>query len=153
MREFFRGWRRKAGVIALGMACAFMAGWGRSLTLVDHLQLPYRSHRVGLHSEDGRFICGYEHRLDGAEYSTDDAGWYARKYERPLVDPREYQFGLERLGFQCWAVPSAGFERSFYFQVPYWSIVISFALLSARLIFIKHKPRPKPTTKAGSSDA
>ena len=31
MMEFFRGWRRKVGVVTLAMACVFMVGWVRSL--------------------------------------------------------------------------------------------------------------------------
>jgi hypothetical protein len=27
MKEFFKGWRRKLGVVTLLMACVFMAGW------------------------------------------------------------------------------------------------------------------------------
>jgi len=39
MREFFHGWRRKAGCVALVMACLFMAGWVRSLSRIDLLTL------------------------------------------------------------------------------------------------------------------
>lgn len=38
MREFFRGWRRKVGVVTLMMACVFAAGWVRSLTSTDGFQ-------------------------------------------------------------------------------------------------------------------
>ena len=30
MREFFKPWRRKIGVVTLVMACVLMAGWVRS---------------------------------------------------------------------------------------------------------------------------
>lgn len=30
MREFFRGWRRKVGCVALVLACGFATGWMRS---------------------------------------------------------------------------------------------------------------------------
>src|SRR4051812_18429979 len=32
MQEFFRGWRRKLGVVTLVIACILAAGWGRSLS-------------------------------------------------------------------------------------------------------------------------
>jgi hypothetical protein len=35
MREFFRGWRRKAGLVTLVMACAVMAMWARSRFIND----------------------------------------------------------------------------------------------------------------------
>ena len=37
MREFFRGWRRKAGCVTLVMALVFMAGWIRRLLISDIL--------------------------------------------------------------------------------------------------------------------
>jgi hypothetical protein len=37
MREFFRGWRRKAGVFTLVLACAVTALWVRSLSCCDHI--------------------------------------------------------------------------------------------------------------------
>jgi len=40
MREFFRGWRRKVGVMTLLMACVFMGGWLRSLITTDSVDLP-----------------------------------------------------------------------------------------------------------------
>jgi hypothetical protein len=38
MREFFRGWRRKIGVMTLVVACVFMAGWVRSCTTEDDFE-------------------------------------------------------------------------------------------------------------------
>jgi hypothetical protein len=37
MGEFFRGWRRKVGVLTLMMACVAMGGWVRSSFIKDHL--------------------------------------------------------------------------------------------------------------------
>ena len=39
MREFFRGWKRKLGVVSLVMACVFMAGWVRSSLLTDRFAI------------------------------------------------------------------------------------------------------------------
>jgi hypothetical protein len=35
MREFFRGWKRKAGCVTLLLACVFAAGWVRSQNSID----------------------------------------------------------------------------------------------------------------------
>jgi hypothetical protein len=35
MREFFHGWRRKAGCVTLVIACLLMGGWLRSLACLD----------------------------------------------------------------------------------------------------------------------
>src|SRR5262249_54008008 len=40
MREFFRGWRRKAGCVVLAWACAFMGWWVRSVTVTDEFIPP-----------------------------------------------------------------------------------------------------------------
>jgi hypothetical protein len=43
MREFFRGWRRKFGIGILAIACVFVVGWTRSLSVADEVNIPYRS--------------------------------------------------------------------------------------------------------------
>jgi hypothetical protein len=40
MREFFRGWRRKAGCVTLVTACVFVAAWGRHLVFQDRIDIP-----------------------------------------------------------------------------------------------------------------
>ena len=40
MREFFRGWRRKIGVVTLVMACVFMMGWVRSAFVDNKIDIP-----------------------------------------------------------------------------------------------------------------
>lgn len=37
MRDFFRGWRWKLGIVTLVMACVFAVGWVRSLSDPDVL--------------------------------------------------------------------------------------------------------------------
>jgi len=38
MGEFFKGWRRKIGVVSLVVACVFAAGWVRSYQRFDRFQ-------------------------------------------------------------------------------------------------------------------
>ena len=38
MDEFFRGWRRKIGLVSLMMALSFMGGWIRSFRHADIVQ-------------------------------------------------------------------------------------------------------------------
>jgi len=57
MREFFRGWKRKVGVVTLVMACAFAAGWMRSFMSNDKIVI--HSERFGTHlftSEIGSIV-------------------------------------------------------------------------------------------------
>ena len=46
MREFFRGWRRKVGIVMLGAALAAMGLWVRSRVTTDYIEVPIfdRSH-------------------------------------------------------------------------------------------------------------
>ena len=37
MGNFFRGWRRKLGVVTLLLACVAMGGWVRSLVIKDRI--------------------------------------------------------------------------------------------------------------------
>jgi hypothetical protein len=60
MRDFFRGWRRKAGCAALGIACVFMGAVlkqrvERRSTLA-HYQEDYPVHRV---DKDGNTVFKY----------------------------------------------------------------------------------------------
>jgi len=40
MRDFFRGWKRKAGCVTLVTACLLMAGWVRSLGNAELIGVP-----------------------------------------------------------------------------------------------------------------
>jgi hypothetical protein len=39
MLKFFHGWRRKAGCVALGLACCSLIGWFRSVAVRDEIGL------------------------------------------------------------------------------------------------------------------
>ncbi|MBC7820428.1 MAG: hypothetical protein IAG10_26385 [Planctomycetaceae bacterium] len=42
MGEFFKGWRCKAGLATLAMACVLFVGWMRSLVLIDFYEFSVR---------------------------------------------------------------------------------------------------------------
>ena len=46
MSEFFRGWRRKVGVVTLMMACVLTGMWVRSMSVIDNCELPVGKHSV-----------------------------------------------------------------------------------------------------------
>ena len=50
MREFFRGWRRKAGCISLVMALALMGVWIRSLSVMDLAIIAFGQRAVSIGS-------------------------------------------------------------------------------------------------------
>lgn len=40
MRDFFRSGKRKVGIVTLVLVCVLAAGWVRSLTILDRIELP-----------------------------------------------------------------------------------------------------------------
>lgn len=53
MGEFFKGRRRKAGLVMLAMACVLMVGWVRSLFDADQLSIPSKEARYFVESSMG----------------------------------------------------------------------------------------------------
>ena len=60
MFTFFHGWRRKAGVLTLLLACVVMGGWVRSLAITDYLRFIDRTESYCLDSTSGMlfFLAG-----------------------------------------------------------------------------------------------
>jgi hypothetical protein len=125
MGEYFKPWRRKIGILTLLLACVFAAGWVRSSGYEDEFQISIgdadhvfesRSSKIRWH---GIGPLGRESELR--------IQWHAT----PLSPPPPLKL-LVRQG--------SGMARAKYFDVvavPYWSIVIPLALLSAWLLLSK----------------
>lgn len=126
MREFFKGWRRKAGMVMLVMACVFAAGWVRSFSTADSLMF--------MTEPRGAFIaismsgCVLNKRMPQME-GTPGTSWHS-----------------DDLSNQT----QADFLKQFYdiqpneMRIPYWSIVIPLTLLSACLLIAKPRPAKSP---------
>jgi hypothetical protein len=56
MLEFFKGWRRKFGVLTLLMACVFAAGWVRSLIVADRINF-FGAQMLSWHGEIMRCVA------------------------------------------------------------------------------------------------
>lgn len=64
MRDFFLGWRRKVGCVALGLALIFWCAWVRSTQSADLIKInPWM-----FKSEHGAFSYQINHRTDRAIY-------------------------------------------------------------------------------------
>jgi hypothetical protein len=122
MREFFRGWRRKVGVVALVMALLLMFGWMRSRVTHDWLQIT-----VGTAHHQFESVGGYLHQR--LLFLGDRNGMAIRLFAWGtylISDDKDY------------LSPSTD-----HAVLPYWSITVPLTLLSAYLIL--WKPR---TTKS-----
>jgi hypothetical protein len=86
MREFFRGWRRKAGCVALVVASVFAAAWCRNLATDDYVV----GFRGSLISTNGRFYVARQFNLDRRSLCWDSG---------PALFPKNMAtFEIETLG-------------------------------------------------------
>ena len=150
MGQFFRGWRRKAGVVTLLMACVFMTGWVRSFgfhdevsfntteltdSLSSHLGCLYWM-RVRLHRSDNLPFLKRFHwqnaRLQALQvWKEEDAGLHWKWHFLGI--------GVRNLS------RSNGEPYYSFFVITYWSIVLPLTLLSA--ILLLSKPRKSTPSK------
>lgn len=139
MREFFQGWRRKAGYATLVIAIAFTAGWIRSPRIHDDWswQLGSTAHAVMSHRGTIYWI-----RAFGLPRKNAGPYWNMYAIEEVEAGPDtwaraiEVEWRWDFLGFHAGAMIVS-------FILPYWSIVIPLTLLSAYLILWKPRPKPK----------
>lgn len=135
MRDFFRGWRRTAGCVALTLAFVVFAAWMRSYHSSDSLgekQAPW------LISHDGNVVFvsqsgPYHYPLiwDWYAFYTTDPAIYAQGYRRQFEWKCVYKrggVGLELGRHEFW-----GYAVD-WLRVPYWTILLPMSLLTAFLI-------------------
>lgn len=173
MSEFFRGWKRKTGLVLLCIACAFAAGWMRSLSKMELFALELKRFSVRLVSTDElvgfqafwllkpstrsnlRFISGRSNtNTVHTEYLQ--ANFRGRFPQFPTVPlPRtwltEREFGLGR--FRT-IISKASWNdiRFVEVRVPYWSIVLPCLLMSTGLLFASVPRRPRSTSETSNID-
>lgn len=150
MREFFRGWRRKAGVVLLVMACASLTVWLRSQIATDEVRIERRGTRDVFHSFDGRiYWCRVTLR----------PGTVPPNVFPPLVAWKTYDLSHspnsrlvgpfdERPNTYNWGWCGFYFGSEYYvngkdaiWAVPYWSLLVPLTLLSAYLVLWKPRKR------------
>ena len=147
MNTFFHGWRRKAGVITLVMACVLCCGWMRSRSKLDTVSIPIlnRFHllasargELGWLSVDG---LGDEVWQWKSEETTEVPvpPWCA---EMTLTDVMErLQLGLEVDGIMR---GEKNGRKPRLWRISYLPVVLALTLLSASLILWKPRKKPSP---------
>jgi hypothetical protein len=146
MREFLRGWRRKAGVATLVMAMALCGAWLRSLSIEDEVYFPIgQTMPVLLFSRDGYFVWAKFGIVDWNDLKGMSPHWRASAHN-PQSRRHEPLF-FENVGFtwRWWicaivddVVPRRGYR---FFVISYGCLTIPFTLLSAYLILWKPRKR------------
>ena len=158
MREFFKGWRRKAGCVTLVMACMLMAGWVRSLIIRDEITVHGSPRQTGV-SMDG-FVTWSRFAPDAIKT---EVTWTAKEITSQVRKESRrhgsYDWKWECCGFLFGTITtkstwwSRGIEftnTEDYWQVPYWSATVPLTLLSGFLIL--WKPRKKVASLSGQSE-
>lgn len=166
MRDFFRPFRRKLGVLVLAMACLLMVGWVRSLKGTEATSFALGRHSlVQLKSTDGTLVVQKNDSafpIDLVPGQTDDF-LLVRAAESLLQGPRdivfsfdeeddwstthtEYRSFFHRFGFRIGCLDNKTYSvQACICAFPYWSLVLPLSLLSASLLL--SKPRPKRTSE------
>jgi hypothetical protein len=144
MKESFRGWRRKIGVVTLVMACLFVAGWVRNYFIRDSVNIPTGN------SSSIEFISGYQCLNLVVMWSTipDHEMASFRIYHQK--EEEEIGFPAGKFLFGGFAGDHFPFRPSWFrfsnevrttslmiFSLPYWSITIPLTLLSGWLLLSK----------------
>ncbi|MDB5343302.1 MAG: hypothetical protein JWP89_1679 [Schlesneria sp.] len=150
MREFFIGWRRKAGCGALLLALIVAVAWARSYIYCDELTLPHGQVTYFASSLQARVGCGWQ----TPSHSSQLAEWHSFNMTRMnVLDTRE-TCDLQ----VCWRWAGFRFESGTLkhqasrieiemWMVPYWSLVLPLTLISGYLIL--RQPSPSPVQRRG----
>ena len=171
MPSGFEPLRRKLGMMTLVMACVFTAGWLRSRSFIDLIDLrwtPDFSASESLVSVNGCLGWSRQfHQSEPLDHQSDANASFGlsirfpewRAYVRDGVISELPATSAINTPFANWCwnscrigigiedqVSSGGmtYSRERCWAIPYWSIVIPLIVVSAWLPFTN--PRPKPTT-------
>ena len=144
MSDFFKGWRRKFGVVTLGLACLFAVGWVRSRIEFDEYNHYSDSGMVKLFATEGRlgsfrYIAETKNDFRYAlSVASNDilVGVYIGK------TPSQIAQRWEIIGFHFQTGQVGNKIRYVVYTIPYWSFTIPTTLLAAWLLL--SRPRKKP---------
>ena len=140
--ECFRGWKRKAGLVTLVMACLFAAFWSRSLTIMDALYTDALN--IVSYQEAIVIARTYKDRFSFPRWETMD---HLLDLESELGP--DFKWSLQFCGFGC---GSFG-DKACACLVPHWSITFALTLLSGYLLLSEpRKPRPSSHSKQPSTE-
>lgn len=142
MRECFRGWRRKIGVLTLMMALVFMGGWVRSFSIKDEISVR-KNVGITTHLISNRSRLGWKSVTIDDPLSTNfTISFY---FAKPA---KEHDFYRGHDVRWKWRWQCCGFEFGRFIPngppwieeiwiIPYWSLVIPLTALSAFLLLSK----------------
>ncbi|WP_010587526.1 hypothetical protein [Schlesneria paludicola] len=151
MREFFRGWKRKAGIATLALACVATIGWVRSFYFTDMIMFP-TSHAMNRWISDKHGLVWTRHSQTDEELEEQEwdslfdvpipAICFAFPqsldlHERKYLNGNEWTRKSAFLGFIFLDGQIFGLKSTAtVWIIPYWSVVVPLTLLSAYLLLL-----------------
>ena len=155
MGEFLRGWRRKAGLVALMLACILMAAWVRSPLNADFVQFQLGTSYVTFASNQ-HGLWWVMSELPGSIYQPGNLSFKNQTFalpghRRPFSnDPFghliNWSWGTQQrsdwcgfhYGRYCDDRPFNGIHFTFRI-IPHWAAVLPLTLISAYLLLAKSR--------------
>ena len=152
MRELFRGWRRKFGVLTLVVALLFTLGWVRSTTIMDNIEIHIGDSTIFVQSMD-QSICWLTGFKDTQLTNrTRFPRWGTHKW-RSVYDafhptsPPHPDFEWGGCGFYVFRATNHLNQRITARVVPYWFLVLPLTALSTWLLLKRsHQSNQKKIT-------
>jgi hypothetical protein len=159
MREFFRGWKRKLGVVALGLACVFAAVWVRARTARDWISVPMDTAGYFFQIDNRGISLSKNKNLVHLWYFSErHIDWRISEPIRPSnsdsltaendqTETLRHWWGLKEIRLRYM---TNGYQekvlwwRSAKWTIPHWLIVLPLLLLSAYLLLSKPKTTVNP---------
>jgi hypothetical protein len=137
--EFFKGWRRKTGLVVLAMAMLPTVGWVRSYVIRDTVSVRYQMSCHIVMSVDGGI--GWVNlptatRDDGIHFSSNRIHRGGSHWADFDVERRSDWWGFSN-GKATFLAQSRNPIIIAIWIAPYWSLVLPLTLLSAWLILWK----------------
>jgi hypothetical protein len=141
MREYFRGWKRKVGVVTLMMACMSVIGWVKSHVYQDDIEVCIGTELIYSLVTHDLEVCLWRIRPLEESMSQCSFSWTSQPIDRrasPFFDEMRQQ---SVLGISYTRDDRSGLDRYHFLIIPYWLIAVPLTLLSAYLILWKPRKR------------
>ncbi len=144
MSEFFRGWRRKFGVVTLVMAFVFMVGWVRSVYQSDILTFPNDDYNSEIWHSGGNHLAwvtyARRHPNNLPSWPTWETFQYSERIKvRNAHETAGINWNWRVFGFGYGTLDTIDKSRLTFRIAPYWSIVMPLTLLSTYLLLVKSR--------------
>ena len=154
MREFFHGWRRKAGCVALAVACLIFGMWTRGYARCDSVDYHSKYSASTVTLGQGGVSWRRWTPSNSGHLSERSGQWDIDSYD---ATPRGDVGELSTHGAVVWRWNWNGLDFGesshssgwfLHYRIPYWCLVLPLTLLSAYLILWKPRPRSKEQPNA-----